>query len=151
MQLKKLLPLIMLSSCGPHAPFVNDCLIDQSLMECSGRVGSPKAGITNYSLTPLKANKYICQSTADFLLSKLYIITLEKNLAKCVKTTVPHPTVHDCAVDGEKQLVYCSDGIDLNVLTWKEAYKYLCVSPTDFTLLSVYRKQLLEDIANCTP
>lgn len=146
-----LLTILILSSCGPHVPFVDDCLIDTTLVRCNGKRGPQKGQVSGYNLTPLQAHKYICQSNPDALNSKLYVLDLETNLAKCIKSVIPQPKVSDCSIDGNKSMLYCSDGTSSMILTWAEAYKYECVSLTDSTLLTVYKDGLLNDIASCTP
>lgn len=149
------LPIILiLSSCGPHAPLVDDCVIAPLEMDCHRARPAPKQDPA-YSKSPKNSTGYLCNSTGDFLVRKLYIITLENNLAKCVQTPVVNPKVNDCVVYGQdtvaNSLVFCSDGVASNTLSWGQAVGQLCLSSADFEKEKVYRNSLIQDIAACTP
>ena len=154
MRLKLLaLPTILaLSSCGPHAPAVDDCTIDPTGLSCIKAHPQAKQP-SYYHLTPLEAYGDLCLSTGDFLVEKLYTLTLEDNLVACNKAAVLKPRVDDCAVDGKdtvtNSLVVCSDGVSTNVLSWAQAERFLCVSTADFEILRNYQNSLIQGIANC--
>jgi hypothetical protein len=144
-----ILSSLLLPYCGPKAPLVDDCVIAPTDVKCNRAKPAPKQN-ASYSLTPLQANAYICLSNGDFLVSKIYLINLEDNLAKCIKTPVVKPKVFDCGIEGDLSVVKCSDGVTVNTLTWDQAIGYLCLSPSDYESELVYRNNLIQDIANCT-
>lgn len=139
-----------------HAPLIDDCTIEPNDVICnhSRTKAGPKQPPT-YNLTPLKATGYLCYSTGDFVVAKYYLITLEDNLAKCIQTPIEQPKVSDCVIAGAStaasSMVYCSDGVASNGLTWLKAQTYLCLSPADYQLEKIYQNTLIQDIANCTP
>lgn len=148
LKLSLLLTTLILSSCGPHAPIVDDCAIAPSLMKCY-RQRVQKNQPHAYSLTPAQADKYVCQLTSDFLNSRIYILNLENHLAKCDKTPVVKPTVSDCGVDGAIAEVFCSNGVGGNWLTWEQAEGMVCFSLSDFELGKAYVNTLIQDIGSC--
>lgn len=139
------MPLLLIASaCGLKAPVTTTCVINGAVLNCSN--GKKKQDKT---ITAAQADRYLCESPADFLNSALYIIHLETDLAKCFKEAVVQPVVTVCAIDSPNLILYCSTGVVQSSVSFQAANKYLCLSGTDFELMVTYKNTLMEGIAAC--